>query len=389
MVRCALLLQLNLIFTGDDFVDKLKKSNSVLSFIIEFVLILTAFLSILNIVLKASSFVMDMAVSVSALAAAVTYSLRLIPGIRNPSNIKPAYESAEPDGKEVVSKEASMFKTALSSIVELNTDIRNTYKNSENLAAIMKETADTSEDAAATTLDIVGSVQQINERTSQGVSTVEEISGRAQELKSRVTESRQKAQLVFEESKRDLETAIEGSKVVEQISVLSDSIIQITSKTNLLALNANIEAAKAGEAGRGFSVVAEEIRKLAEQSKQVVSKIQSITLQVEQSVSKLAESSDRLLEFMSTDVNNDYDSMLDIAYKYSEDASFINEMVNGFNNTSRELLSTADNVLATIDNVSQNSSDGAYKTAGMKQEMADISVKLGSILETVKSFDIQ
>lgn len=369
--------------------DKLKKSNSVLSFIIEFVLILTAFLSILNIVLKASSFVMDMAVSVSALAAAVTYSLRLIPGIRNPSNIKPAYESAEPDGKEVVSKEASMFKTALSSIVELNTDIRNTYKNSENLAAIMKETADTSEDAAATTLDIVGSVQQINERTSQGVSTVEEISGRAQELKSRVTESRQKAQLVFEESKRDLETAIEGSKVVEQISVLSDSIIQITSKTNLLALNANIEAAKAGEAGRGFSVVAEEIRKLAEQSKQVVSKIQSITLQVEQSVSKLAESSDRLLEFMSTDVNNDYDSMLDIAYKYSEDASFINEMVNGFNNTSRELLSTADNVLATIDNVSQNSSDGAYKTAGMKQEMADISVKLGSILETVKSFDIQ
>jgi hypothetical protein len=53
------------------------------------------------------------------------------------------------------------------------------------------------------------------------------------------------------------------------------------------------------------------------------------------------------------------------------------------------LLSTADNVLTTIDNVSQNSSDGAYKTAGIKQEMADISTKFSSIVETVKNFDIQ
>ena len=96
---------------------------------------------------------------------------------------------------------------------------------------------------------------------------------------------------------------------------MSDSIIRITSQTNLLALNANIEAARAGEAGKGFAVVADEIRKLAEQSKQAVSKIREITGKVEESVNNLSACSNKILDFMSADVSNDYVSMLDIAHK--------------------------------------------------------------------------
>jgi methyl-accepting chemotaxis protein len=144
--------------------------------------------------------------------------------------------------------------------------------------------------------------------------------------------------MVFDGTRAELGEAIENSKVVEQISILSESIIQITAQTNLLALNASIEAARAGEAGRGFTVVAEEIRKLAEQSKGVVSKIQNITDQVKDSVNHLADSSNKLLEFMSTDVNNDYMSMLEIADKYNLDASFVSSMVSDFDSTSNDLL---------------------------------------------------
>lgn len=75
----------------------------------------------------------------------------------------------------------------------------------------------------------------------------------------------------------NLEQALEDAKVVDQIGVLADSILNITAQTNLLALNASIEAARAGEAGKGFAVVAEEIRVLAEQSKDAVANIQAVT----------------------------------------------------------------------------------------------------------------
>ncbi len=94
---------------------------------------------------------------------------------------------------------------------------------------------------------------------------------------------------MLEEIRGRLEQALKEAKVVEQIGVLADSILAITGQTNLLALNASIEAARAGEAGKGFAVVAEEIRVLAEQSKDAVANIQAVTENVDNAVGNLAK----------------------------------------------------------------------------------------------------
>lgn len=276
------------------------------------------------------------------------------------------------------------FRQYLSdNLQNLEIDLKNVSGSSEKLAEIMRETADTSENIAASALDMAGMVQFIKDKANDGVTIAREIRSRADAMKSRVINAQEKTRSVFEQTKSELSEAIENSRVVEQISVLSDSIIQITSQTNLLSLNASIEAAKAGESGRGFTVVAEEIRKLAERSKLVVSKIQNISMQVQKSVINLAEGANKLLDFMSSDVYNDYLSMLDIAGKYSDDAVSIDSMVTDFDSASKNLFVSVNNALYAIDNISQSAITGADKTSNIQYEISDIFQKFSSIMNNM------
>ncbi|PKM57186.1 MAG: methyl-accepting chemotaxis protein [Firmicutes bacterium HGW-Firmicutes-3] len=253
-------------------------------------------------------------------------------------------------------------ENVMGNVNHLNNNLEEVASTTEGLAANMEETAASSQEMSATSQEIEKAVQSIAERSQDGSIAASEISKRAEKTKLDVNMAQKKTSEIFESTKQRLEHAINESKVVEQIDILSESIMQITEQTNLLALNAAIEAARAGESGRGFSVVADEIKKLAEQSKNTVLKIQDVTAKVTGSVENLSGSAHELLEFMSVDVNNDYKSMLEIADHYSEDAGFVDDLVTEFSATSEELLASLQSVLDTIDGVAAAANEGAGGT---------------------------
>ncbi len=265
----------------------------------------------------------------------------------------------------------------------LNEEIENVSATTQELAASMEETAASSEEMTATAQEMEKAVHSIAYKSEEGAKKANEITARAMETQTNVENAQRNAMEIFYRSKDSLENAIEKSKVVDQISVLSDSIMQITAQTNLLALNASIEAARAGEAGRGFSVVADEISKLADASKKTVGEIQNITTKVSEAVNNLSMHANELLRFMSVDVNSDYNTLIEVAKKYNDDAIFIADMVTDFSATSQELLASISEVTAGIDAIAISGQEGAEGTSDIANRNSSISMHASQILTQV------
>lgn len=287
-----------------------------------------------------------------------------------------------------VREESSVIKAVVTTVSEnmnnLNINIEEVSATTEELSAGMEETAASAQEMNATADEIERAVQSIATKAQEGAVEAQEINKRAMTTRDDVTKSQENALEIFSKTKDKLELAMENSKVVAQITVLSEAIMQISSQTNLLALNAAIEAARAGDAGKGFAVVADEIRQLAEQSKNTVIEIQSITEKVTDSVTDLSSSSNELLNFVSQDVINDYNTMLNVAGEYSQDADFVNNLVLEFSSTSEELLASLQEVIKTIEQVSMASNEGAEGTTNIAQKIGDVTEKSNIIIEEVK-----
>ena len=272
-----------------------------------------------------------------------------------------------------------------SSISDLNGEIEDVSATTEQLAASTEETAASTEQINSMTQQIDDAAKEIAVRAQDGATEAEEIHKRAAQTKEATVENRQKVQTMLGEIRGRLEQALEEAKVVEQIGVLADSILAITGQTNLLALNASIEAARAGEAGKGFAVVAEEIRVLAEQSQDAVANIQAVTENVDNAVANLANDSNRLLDFVDTDIVKSFDDFEKMADDYNLDATKINELVSDFSATSEELVASISNITTAIEEITTASNESAAGTTNIAQKTVSIAGGSAEVMKGVKT----
>ncbi|SFR67655.1 methyl-accepting chemotaxis protein [Anaeromicropila populeti] len=257
-------------------------------------------------------------------------------------------------------------------VVKQNEAIESVSATTEELAASMEETAATSENIVSISNEIEMASKSIASRSQEGSDQAADIYKRAVHVKKQTEEQRNETNHMHKSIKENLEKALMEVAVVSEIEVLSASIMDITNQTNLLSLNAAIEAARAGEAGRGFSVVADEIRGLAEKSKETVVEIQRITEKVTESVNNLSADSSKLLEFVATEVMNNYNTFGNVAEQYNEDAVDIEALITDFSAASEELLASVEGVLSSINGISKATNEGAIGTTDIAERAADI-----------------
>ena len=261
-----------------------------------------------------------------------------------------------------------VVETIDTNVYNLNAEIEDVSATTEELAASSEETAASAEQINGMTQQIEEAAREIAIRAQDGATESQDIHKRAVKTKDDTVENRQKVKQMMADIRVNLEQALEDAKVVDQIGVLADSILNITAQTNLLALNASIEAARAGEAGKGFAVVAEEIRVLAEQSKDAVANIQAVTENVNKAVGNLTNDSNRLLDFVDTDIVECLNGFEKMADDYNMDASNINDLVSDFSATSEELVASISNITQAIDGITSASNDSATGTTNIAQK---------------------
>ncbi len=187
-------------------------------------------------------------------------------------------------------------------------------------------------------------------------------------------ESAQKGQAAINETVKGME---EIAKSSEQVREIIDLISDIAEQTNLLALNAAIEAARAGEHGRGFAVVADEIRKLAdrtsESTKEIESLIEESTESVQKGLKLAAESEKTLGELLNT-VENSSKVTIDIARVTGRQKSSIQELLD-----SMEGLKLQSKSIVDMTNKQAERRMLAEKAIG---ELENISDEIASIANT-------
>lgn len=263
----------------------------------------------------------------------------------------------------------------------LKGDMEDASATTQELSAGMQETAASLEEMNATSTQIEAAVAHMAKRAEEGSRTADEIKKRAADLRQKAIASKQSALELLGQSQKQLEAAIERSRSIGQIQILSDAILEIAAQTNLLSLNAAIEASRAGEYGAGFAVVADEIRKLAEDSRRTVEEIQTVTGSVTEAVSNLARSSENILDFISGRVVHDYDNQVKIGEQYDLDAQYVNNMMQEISATSEQLMASISNLMQAINDVSRAANEGASGASSLAEMATRVSDKSNLVLE--------
>ena len=262
---------------------------------------------------------------------------------------------------------------------ELSAQIEQSERGSSEQAARVGETATAMEEMNSTVMEVAKNASAASDATAQTRARAEEGARVVHEAVSGI----QNVQAVSLSLKDDMTRLAEQAQSISNImSVISD----IADQTNLLALNAAIEAARAGEAGRGFAVVADEVRKLAEKTMQATKQVGEAIRAIQQSVNQSIAQVDRAVNLI--DVATEQSS------KSGEALGEIVTMVDGAADQVRAIATASEQQsssseeinrsISHINGIAEQTAQAMREAARAVSDLANQAHALGRLIEEMK-----
>jgi len=293
---------------------------------------------------------------------------------------------------------SNMTETA-AAINEITSNIQSIKGRVINQSASVTETNATMEQVIANINKLNGHVENQSRNVSQASSAIEEMVANISSVTNTLVNNATNVKTLQEASEVGRGGLQEVAADIQEIARESEGLLEINSvmeniasQTNLLSMNAAIEAAHAGEAGKGFAVVADEIRKLAESSSEQSKTIGTVLKKIKESIDKITKSTETVLtRFESIDsgvktVADQEGNIRNAMEEQGEGSKQVLQSVSGLNELTQQVKSSSEEMLQGSQEVmkeSQNLEKVTQEITGGMNEMATGSEQINLAVNNV------